>query len=270
MDSKNRNVWIIVVVALVVLCCCAVIVGAAAIFLVADRSVDFDRDFDWDLDRETQRIDETFEVGATPRLELDSFAGNVTVRVGESDTIRVVATKKARNRSSLDRIDIEWSEGEGELRIQARHSQRTATNMSVEFEITAPAGTRLDLDTGAGNMQIENMTGEIDAHTGAGNIETWGSAGPVSLDTGAGNITYQGKPQGDCTFDTGAGNITLRLSAEVDVEVDLDTGIGSIDVDDFDVVGQVSRGEVRGVIGSGDQGRIEAQTGAGNIDLVRR
>lgn len=270
MESRNRNVWIIVVVALVVLCCCAVVVGAAAIFLVADRSIEFDRGFDWDLGRETERVDETFEIGATPRLELDSFAGNVTVRVGESDTIRVVATKKARTRSNLERIDIEWSEREGELRIQASHSQRIASNMSVEFEITAPAGTRLNLDVGAGNIQVENVTGEIDAHTGAGEIETWGSTGRVSLDTGAGNITYQGRPQGDCTFETGAGNITLRLSAEADVEVDLGTGVGIIDVDDFDVVGQVSRGEVKGVIGSGAQGRIEAQTGAGNIDLVRR
>ena len=45
--------------------------------------------------------------------------------------------------------------------------------------------------------------------------------------------------------------------------------MGDIDVD-FAVDGQVTRREVRGVIGSGAQGTIYAHTGAGNIDVVRR
>ena len=94
--------------------------------------------------------------------------------------------------------------------------------------------------------------------------------GQSRLDTGAGNITYEGTPQGDCDLDTGAGNITLRLPAEVDVEVKLDTGIGNVNVSGFDVDGEVSRGEVDGIIGRDPKSRIEAHTGAGNIDLVRR
>jgi len=38
----------------------------------------------------------------------------------------------------------------------------------------------------------------------------------------------------------------------------------------FAVDGEVTRGEVQGVIGSGAEGTIYAHTGAGNIDVVRR
>jgi DUF4097 and DUF4098 domain-containing protein YvlB len=139
----------------------------------------------------------------------------------------------------------------------------------VQFEITAPAGTRLDADTGAGNVETDGITGEIDIHTGAGNIDIRGATGTVRLDSGAGNTRYQGIPQGECRFETGAGNIRLTLPADVNVQVGLDTGVGNIDVD-FSVDGQVTRREVRGVIGSGAQGTIYAHTGTGNIDVVRR
>jgi hypothetical protein len=272
MERSNRNVWIIVIVVLVILCCCVAVAAAAAIGLFTSWSFSFDRDWDWDWDlgRETERIEESFDVGATPRLEIDSFAGNVTVRAGEANTIRVVATKKASNRSNLDRIEIDWHEQDDGLRIETSHSRRTASNMSVELEITAPAGSRLELDSGAGNIQVEDIAGEMDVHTGAGNVDVQRAEGRVSLDTGAGNITYDGTPQGNCRVETGAGNITLKLPAEVDVEVELDTGIGNVDVSGFDVDGEVSRGEVDGIIGSDPQSRIEAHTGAGNIDLVRR
>ena len=94
-------------------------------------------------------------------------------------------------------------------------------------------------------------------------------SGTARLDTGAGNIDYQGTPQGECRFETGAGNITLALPADLNVQVDLDTGAGNIDVD-YAVDGQVTRTEVNGVIGDGSQGSIYAQTGVGNIDVVRR
>jgi hypothetical protein len=92
----------------------------------------------------------------------------------------------------------------------------------------------------------------------------------VSLDTGTGGIDYEGQPEGHCRFDTGAGGITLRLPADLEMELDLDTGAGSIDLGGFAVDGHVRRGEVKGRLGDGSQGSITADTGTGGIDLVRR
>jgi DUF4097 and DUF4098 domain-containing protein YvlB len=100
-------------------------------------------------------------------------------------------------------------------------------------------------------------------------MDVRGAAGTARLDTGAGSISYQGTPQGECRFETGAGNITLALPADLNIQVDLETRVGNIDVD-FSVDGQVTRREVQGVIGSGAQGTIYAHSGAGNIDVVRR
>ena len=263
MESKNRNVWIIVAVIVVVLCCCVLAVAAAAVGLFAT----------WPLDwtgvtsLQSERSEQTFAVGETPSLKIDSFAGNVIVRTGQSSVIRVAATKNARSKDDLDRIEVGVSERDGGLVIKTE-KPLSIQNASVDLEITTPAGTRLDVDTGAGNVDLNDSTGEIDAHSGAGNINVRGAAGTARLDTGAGSIRYQGTPQGECRFETGAGSITLTLPADLNVQVDLETGTGEIDVD-FAVDGTVTRRDVQGVIGSGAQGTIYARTGAGNIDVVR-
>lgn len=264
MESKNRTVWIIVAVIVVGLCCCGLAVAVAAVSWFATQPLD------WVgvTSLQSERSEEAFVVGDAPSLKIDNFAGNVTVRAGERGVIRVVATKKAPRVGDLDRIELQIDEQNGGLTIRTRKPSGF-TNAAVELEITAPAGTSLDADTGAGNVDVDGLANEIGAHSGAGNLDVRGAAATARLDTGAGSIRYQGTPQGECRFETGAGNITLVLPADLNVRVDLDTGMGNIDVD-YVVDGQVTRTEVNGVIGDGSQGSIYAQSGTGNIDLIRR
>jgi hypothetical protein len=218
--------------------------------------------------RESERSEEAYAVSAAPSLKIDSFAGNVIVRSGPSGVINVAATRRARGRDDSARIEVQVSERGGGLVIKTSKPS-SVRNASVDLEITAPASTGLDLHTGAGNVDVDGIAGEIDAHTGAGNFDVRGAAVCARLDAGAGSIRYQGTPQGNCRFETGAGNIALELPADPDVRVNLQTGAGKVDVD-FDVDGRVSGRKVQGVIGSGAQGEIYARAGAGNIALVRR
>jgi len=264
METKKRNVWIILAVIVVVLCCCALAFAGAGVGWFTTQAPDWAGSTS--LQRE--RSEETYAVGDAPNLRIDNFAGNVIVRTGQSDAIRVAVTKKALRQDDLSRIEVDVSEQGGGLVIKTR-APSSLRNVSVDFEITAPPGTRLGADTGAGNVDIDGITSELDIHSGAGDLEVRGAASCAKMDTGAGSIRYEGTPQGECRFETGAGNITLALPAGLNVQVDLETGTGDIDVE-FAVDGQVTRREVQGVIGSGAQGTIYAHTGAGNIDVVRR
>jgi hypothetical protein len=267
MEQKtNYTPWIIVAVVLIVACCCATAFGAAALAWLTNRAADLEPFDLGGLYRE--RVEQTLEVGDAPTLHVDNFAGAVTIRAGEGDTIHVVATKKASSRSRLDRIEIEISERDGGAII---HTQKpnTLNNVSVDIEITAPAGTRLDVDTGAGTLEVRGITGQIDAHSGAGTIEVRGAQGIARLDVGAGQIIYEGAPEGECRFHTGAGEIVLRLPADLNAEVDLSTGLGNVNVD-HRVDGRVSMRQVRGVIGDGSQASIYAHTGVGSIEVHRR
>ena len=267
MEQKNRNVWIGVAVLIVVCCCCAVMVAAVALGLVAYRAEKVQTDlqiFEFGA-RSRAQIEETFEVGETPYLDVSNFAGTVSVRSGENNLIRVVATKKASGSGTLDRISINMSEQRDRVTVRTRKSDNL-TNASVDLEIIAPPGAELELHTGAGTIELRDMTGSIRANSGAGTIELTGAAGPVQLGTGAGSIQYQGSPAGHCSFESGAGDIRLRLPADPDVRVDLNIGLGTIDIG-YDVDGSTSPRDVSGVIGDGSQASIYANTGLGLISV---
>jgi DUF4097 and DUF4098 domain-containing protein YvlB len=226
----------------------------------------------------------TFAVADSPALTVDNFAGNVTVRAGEAGTIRVVAVKRAASEGDLRRIEVRMRKRDGGLEITTDKPSGLQTAW-VALEITAPRRTRVDLNTGGGNVSVSGLDGRVEMDTAGGNIELSDASGEIHMETGGGkidisnasgeidartgggSIAYQGTPQGSFRFDTGAGDIRLRLPAELNVKVDLDTGTGEIDVD-WPVDGQVSKRRVRGTIGSGDEGEIEAHAGAGNIDLI--
>ena len=250
-----------------------------------------------------KRVEETsWAAGEAPTLIVENFGGNITVQAGSNETFEVVATRRAAREGDLDRIEVNIDERDGGLHIKTDKPSRT-NNVSVNLEITAPAGTQVDLntgggnvtvsglagsikvhtgggnirvydasggveaDTGGGNIKISGASGEVDARTGGGNIEVQDASGLVRLDTGGGNIDYQGRPQGSCRLNTGGGNIKIKLPKDVGVQVDLDTGSGEIDVD-LAVDGRLSKREVSGTIGSGEEGEIRAHTGGGNIDLT--
>ena len=316
MESNRRNVWLVVAFVLVAGCCLI-----AVLLALAGWSLGFPFGWSTTTDVEGTAVERAFEVGGSPRLEVDSFAGRVHIRESSAGEIQVRATKHARRAGDLDRIEVQMSERDGRVEIKTRKPIGLG-NAWVELEISAPADTELHLQTGSGSVEVsgvgdgaevstgsgsvtvrglrgemdlhsgsgsvtardlegrlkantgsgrivvEDMTGEIEAHTGTGSLDVRRVSGVVRLDTGSGGIEYEGSPQGDCRFETGSGSIRLRLPADLDAEVDLHTGSGSIEVD-FAVVGQISKRDVKGVVGGGDTASIYAHTGSGSIDLTR-
>jgi hypothetical protein len=281
-ESRNRNVWIIVVAALALACCCMIVIGSAVVAGLAQWR--YKSGISTSLQRE--RIEQTFDAGDTSSLKIDSFAGNVTVRAGERGTIRVVATKKASRFRDLTQITVDIHEQDGGLVIKTSRPMGL-DRTTVDLEITTPPATRLDLNLGAGQVNVRGLARPVKAHNGAGSVDiadvmaeievgtgagaivVRGAVGPVRLNNGAGAIVYQGTPQGDCRFNTGAGSIVLTLPANPDVAVDLSTGVGTIRLE-CPVDGRVTKREVTGLIGSGDEGSIYADSGVGGIGLTCR
>lgn len=281
MERNNRSVMIFAIVVLGLMGLCALLLGAVALGAVTLPKVDLGGSASGE-----DRVERSFEVGAAPDLTIKNFAGAVTVRVGADSVIQVIATKKGWSESRRSQIVIDMAQEESSVTVETRLPSGLDM-VYVDLDITAPAGTRLSLNTGSGAVEVDSLTGDLSVHTGSGGIElrnvpgaieastgsggidVLGGGGPVNLRTGSGGIDYEGTPQGDCRFETGSGGIRLHLPATLNVTVDLSTGSGSIEVD-YDDLGQPSRRSVKGTIGTGDQGSIYAHTGSGSIDLEQQ
>jgi DUF4097 and DUF4098 domain-containing protein YvlB len=166
--------------------------------------------------------------------------------------------------------EVQVDSGSGSVIVSDTDGSVDAETGSGSIEIRGVRGQAI-VNSGSGGLRLYGIEGLVDANTGSGTIELLGASGPVRLESGSGGIDYEGSPQGDCRFRTGSGSISLTLPADLDVAVDLHTGSGSIDVD-YEVKsrGAVSRTEVKGVIGTGQDGSIWADTGSGSIRLVPR
>jgi hypothetical protein len=269
-NKNNRNIWIIVGIIVVLLCCCVLAVGA----LIAAAGAGFFATFpvirEGGIGRVTERTEYVFDVGQAATLGVDNFAGNVDVRSGESGRMRVVITKRATSSDNLQRINPDVHQQDGGVIIKVPQPGNIMTNTSVDVQVFVPNDAQLDLSTGAGNVDVQDILGQISAHTGAGNVTVRGAQAAVALNTGAGEVNYEGQPSGECTFHTGAGNVTLHLPADLGASLVLDTGIGNISLGGFDVQGDTGGTHVQGTIGSGQQATIRADTGVGNVTLIRR
>jgi DUF4097 and DUF4098 domain-containing protein YvlB len=261
MEPRNRNVWIVVASLLVIACGCALLAGMAGVGLITGLSFDLGG-----LNQE--RIERSIEVGDAPVLEVNSPAGTITIRPGEENIVHVVAVKKAPSRRKLERIAVDLYEREGAAVVQA-DTPPGMSNVTVELRITAPPDSRLKLETGAGTVDVRGIAGPTEIHCGAGTVDVRRAKDSVKVSMGAGTINYEGSPVGDCSFKTGAGTIILDLPADLDMEVDLASAIGAVGVE-FDVDGQVSLRKVKGTIGDGSEGSIDASTGAGTIVVNRQ
>lgn len=164
--------------------------------------------------------------------------GHVDIRSGESTEVNV------DRRWVLRQPEVSMSDEGGELRVIAEcgwFGIRCRANVSA----TVPADAEVIVETSAGTVTVEGMTGGADVTTSAGGVEV-DVTGPVVLHTSAGSVRG-----------------TVR-----DGDVDAATSAGSVDLE---VLGEFTR--ISAVTSAGqiwlrvpdDQYRVDADTSAGDI-----
>lgn len=276
MEPKTRNIIIVVVVLGLVACCCLLTVGGvlASNWLIRNGELSVDWGQNWQPQEapdgvSPQTYAQTFTVGNAPAIEVQNFAGKIMVRAGDAGTIQVMAEKKALTTRRMDAIQVRMDQTGDTVTVRADHSLPTASNMSVDLEITVPAGSRVTLRTGAGSITLLDIQGALDISTGAGTVLVKNAKGPARIETGAGTIDYEGLPTGESQMHTGAGTISIALPREANLQIDLHTGMGKIDAQ-VDVDGQISPTKVSGTLGTGADGTLTANTGAGAISIRYR
>lgn len=152
------------------------------------------------------------------------------------------------------------------VRVGTQHEN--LHNISIDYEIEAPANSYLDAGTGSGNVNDEGVGADARLHTGSGGIHATGLEGGYSLSTGSGSIYAEGSGDGDVKADTGSGAIELH---SVHGALKAVTGSGSIKADGSPVGPwhlETGSGSVE-MWTNGAAFTLEASTGSGGIHCDR-
>ena|ERR1700676_1128689 len=217
----------------------AIAVAAAALSLAALPALASEATFERNL-----------QVNGRVELTVSTGSGNIHLTHGSDTQIHIVGRVKSSWAGGNDEKVREIAanppiEQTGNIvRIGTHHENWH--NISIDYEIQAPADAFLDANSGSGNVTDEGVGENAKLGTGSGNIHATSLKGAFSVNTGSGDIYAEQTGSGDIKAQTGSGNVELK-----DVHGSLRAGTGSGDIK----------------ISGAPAGEWKLETGSGNIEF---
>lgn len=187
------------------------------------------------------------------QLRLDAHAGRVTVSAGDGP---VKVTESYRYSDDKPATSHQVTGDTLQLREDGcAHVRMINGRCEVDWDITAPAGTNLTLDTDSGGIAVTAMTGTVDAQTHSGGVRGRTLASKtVTARTDSGGVDLRFvQPPDQVDAISEAGGIQIRVPGATSYAVDAHTEAGGLEID-------VPRAD-------GSPHKITARTEAGGIEI---
>jgi DUF4097 and DUF4098 domain-containing protein YvlB len=183
------------------------------------------RDGDNRREEQVERTTRTLKLGADGVLALGNIAGDIVVTRGHGSetTIEIVKTARGRDaadaREQLQLVQVEVTERTGRADVRTRYpgngerrtSNRRNFSVSVGYNVTAPAGTRLSIESISGNVKVTDIKGDVSANTVSGDVRISGATRVSAAKTISGMVELV-DVQTDGALESGSvsGDVVLR------------------------------------------------------------
>ena len=236
---------------------------SGAMLPAAARAADFER---------------TLTVSGPADLYVSTGSGRVHIYPGTDSAIHVKAHVYAgwnaggdidsRIRQISDNPPIEQSSNEIHIGNVRPEDRRLYNNITIDYEVSAPKTVALNLRSGSGDVEVDNLGRFLKGQTGSGNVRAHGIGGPSELQTGSGDIELEVNAPGEVRTSTGSGNIRVHgLNGALTAR----TGSGDIEADGS-ITGssrlQTGSGNIRVHIGPEAHFNVDASSGSGDIRIA--
>jgi len=224
---------------------------------------------------QTEHLTRAFPVGANASLFLNNIAGDIIIKGVPGNEIRVEALKHGKGssdddaRGQMQNIQVTMNEVGGRVEVKTFHSGRNNRGW-VDFTISVPTATRVEVQSVSGDLQLQNVKGELRGETVSGDVTGAGLGRVASLKTMSGNVRVNGvESDGPLALSAMSGDLTIEnLKAR---SVDANSISGSVTLKsctcdrvhlesvsgDLEYAGQITR-----------SGRYEIKTHSGGIRLI--
>jgi DUF4097 and DUF4098 domain-containing protein YvlB len=185
-------------------------------------------------------------------LTVSTGSGNVHITRGSDSQIHIFGKVHSNNWNGNNDSRVHEIaanppiEQIGNIVRIGKHHEENWHNISIDYEIQAPASSFLSADSGSGDVNVEGVGDNAKLSTGSGNIHAEGLHGGFSVNTGSGDIVAEQTGEGEVKAETGSGNIELQ-----DIHGGLHAHTGSGDIRFHGVPSMDSK----------------LETGSGNIEL---
>lgn len=232
----------------------------------------------------------TEKVGTGEVLTISNSAGNITVKKSDDTNLVVEVQKKIRGVSSqkikdafrsanlrLERdgksLNVVLETKDGENFWDWNKHELSLLKCSVNYIVSVPEGLKeINAETGAGNIDIKDVSVMITANTGAGNIDldNVSATGETTLETGTGNVDFDGNIEKVTKFNasTGVGNVRFKVPENTKMSLNAETGLGHLSGFFVDSDKKVNNSFNEDINGGGPE--VELSTGVGNTEVEKK
>ena len=218
-------------------------------------------------------FDRTLSVSGQADLYVSTGSGHIHVYPGQGNEIHVTAhvysgwnagdDVEERIRRIVANPPIQQSGNS--VHVGETDDRRLFNNITIDYEISVPKTVALNLRSGSGDVEIDNVSRFLHAATGSGSIRAHGIAGPAEIHTGSGDGELQQASAGDVKTSTGSGSIRIN---GLDGGLTARTGSGDIEANG-QLIGaaklQSGSGSIRMHLGHDARFNLDAATGSGSI-----
>jgi DUF4097 and DUF4098 domain-containing protein YvlB len=167
-------------------------------------------------------MDQTVNVTKGTKLDVNNFAGDVTVKTWDRDAVRVQV-----NISDRETVDVK--PGDQVLTIRSR-SVRGGRPRSLDYALTVPKWMAINVTGNYVDANLEGVGADVAVETTNGDIHVSGGSGFVSLKSVQGEISLE-KAKG--RIEVRAVNEGIRL-ADINGDLSAESTNGSIILDRID------------------------------------
>jgi len=216
-------------------------------------------------------FDRTLTTNGHVELTIATGSGHIHIKEGSGNQVHVFARVKSNWGGSEEKVrEIAANppiEQTGNIiRIGTHHEN--LHNISIDYDIEAPADAYLDAGSGSGDIADAGVGENTKLNTGSGSIHATGLKGNFTVNTGSGDIYAEQSGPGDVKAETGSGTIELKnLKGELKAQ----TGSGDIKVGGAPTAPwrlQTGSGSVE--LWAGDAPlTLDADTGSGTVHTDR-
>lgn len=152
-------------------------------------------------------------------IRLSTASGDITIKKSSSNETKV----NVRYTYDEDDFQIIMEDEDGRLVLEEKFEHGSHSGSS-NWTLEVPENMTMRLNTGSGDVRIDQLTAKIKSNTGSGNIELMGVKGVLDFNTGSGDAELE-NIDGELNLNTGSGDISLRDSKGT---YDLNAGSGDI------------------------------------------
>jgi Toastrack DUF4097 len=144
---------------------------------------------------QTAHETKTVQIGATGMIDLHNISGDVSFVAGSGRDTTIDITRKSRGRTEadaklgLERVTASVDARADRATIESKYPSEShpVYSVSINYTITAPAGTRITVNNYSGNLTSKGIKGDQGINLFSGSIDISGS-GRVTAKTLSGDV----------------------------------------------------------------------------------